>query len=172
MPALRHNFFSFVIPPRLVGQLKYAMQNDLVITRSVLIHADPFRVWQIITSQHGSAHHGYNYEVQTDWQPGSPISWYDGLHEMQRKGYIMDFEPVRTLKFSKFDVHAGEADDPANYIHATYEVKPLAGKTELVITLSNFNGSDIRAEMAAQDLDLHVIPALQAISEGEIAASY
>ena len=53
-----------------------------------------------------------------------------------------------------------------------YEIKPLAGKTELLITLSNFGGNSMQAELAAQDLDLHVLPALHAINEGEIAASY
>jgi hypothetical protein len=148
------------------------MANDLIVTRSVIINADPFRVWQILTSAHGSAHHGYEYEVRTDWKVGSPIFWHDSMQEKQRKGFILEFEPVRVLKFSKFDMYAGEIDDPESYIHATYEVKPVAGKTELVVTLSNFRGSNIRAELAAQDLDLHVIPALQAISEGEVAASY
>ena len=86
--------------------------NDLIVTRTILLHADPFRVWQILTSPHGSAHHGYVYEVRTDWQKGSPIYWYDSMHEKQRKGFVLEFQPVRSLKFSKFDLYAGEVDDP------------------------------------------------------------
>jgi hypothetical protein len=148
------------------------MASDLIITRTILLQADSFRVWQILTGNHSSAHHGYEYDVQTDWQVGSLISWYDGMLEKQRKGYVLVFEPVRMLKFSKFDLHTGEVDNPENYVHVTYELIPRSGKTELQITLSNFGGNEVRAELAAQDMDLHVLPALHAISEGEVTANY
>ncbi|ASZ12517.1 hypothetical protein CK934_16910 [Chitinophaga sp. MD30] len=51
----------------------------------------------------------------------------------------MTFVPEQLLSFSYLSSWSGLPDEPANYLQVTYEVRDLAGATQLTITQSNYN---------------------------------
>lgn len=141
--------------------------KDFVVTRSLLLDADVSRVWEVLTSPMLTKQYMFNCEVCSDWLIGRTIEWrgeYQG-QEIYQKGEILELIPRQVLKYTTFDPYSGAEDIPENYIHVTYKLVAVNDKTELLTTLSNFGGDDVRAEYAAQAWDFEVLPKLKVLAE-------
>jgi uncharacterized protein YndB with AHSA1/START domain len=146
--------------------------NDLVVTRSILLDAGPAKVWHVLTSAEVTKDY-MRAEAVSDWKKGSLISWHrEHNKQLVYHGRILDIEPMKLLRFTRFDLHAGHEDHPDNYTHICYRLVPRFGKTELVTTLSNFGGNEMRADMAAEEWDFNILPKIKSLSEEPLAAHY
>lgn len=146
------------------------MGRDLVVTRSVLLNARPERVWEILTHPHASGLTVFNCNLMSDWQEGSDIH-YTGTYQKQDidfHGRVIQVIPGKTLRFTLFDPHAGNEGYPENYIHVSYTLLPRQGVTGLQVSLSNFNGNEMRAQVAAEEWDFNVLPGLKSITEAQV----
>lgn len=150
------------------------MVNDLIVTRSILLHADTARVWKILTDPDMVRQYMYNCEVCTDWREGSEITWAgnDQDREIRYKGQIIEVVPGRKFSYTTFDMHSGAENHPSSYIHVSYVLIPRNGLTELLVTLSNFGGDDTRAEQAAASFDFEVLPKLKSLTEANQFVSH
>lgn len=113
------------------------------------VAAPASEVWHAMTDPETIAKYFFGSQVQTNWQPGSPIVWkgeYDGEH-YEDKGKILDVEPSRLLRVTHFSPMTGLPDKPENYHTLTYELTERGGTTHVSLTQAN-NGSEAEAERA------------------------
>jgi uncharacterized protein YndB with AHSA1/START domain len=143
------------------------MRNDLVVTRSITLNADPVKVWEILTHPEHFNLYMFNCKMESDWKPGSTITWRGTFQNksIEFDGVVLDVIPGRLLKFTAFDPHGGNEGYPQNYIHVCYTIIPKPAGTELQVNLSNFNSDEMRAQIAAEEFDFNVFPQIRSLAE-------
>ena len=120
---------------------------DYVATAKTEISASPTQVWAVLTDPEQIKKFMFGADVETDWQPGSPIIWkgvYEGK-EYEDKGEILAVEPGRLLKVTHYSPLSGQPDTPENYHTLTYELEESGTTTRLSLSQDN-NASEEEAE--------------------------
>jgi uncharacterized protein YndB with AHSA1/START domain len=100
------------------------------------VDATPERVWQALTDPDEIAQYMFGSRVETDWQPGSPITWsgeYDG-RPYQDKGEVLEAVPGKRLAVTHYSALGGDADVPENYHTVRYELVATGNGTTLTLT--------------------------------------
>jgi uncharacterized protein YndB with AHSA1/START domain len=118
-----------------------------VATAETEIDASPDQVWSALTDPEQIKQYMFGSQVETDWQPGSPIVWkgeYEGK-QYEDKGEIVEIEPERRLKVTHFSPLGGQEDVPENYHTLLYELEARDGKTRVSLSQDN-NPSEEAAE--------------------------
>ena len=75
-----------------------------VATAETDIDAPRSQVWRALTDPDEIQKYMFGSKVETDWKPGSPITWkgeYDGK-KYEDKGEILEVEHERRLKLTHF----------------------------------------------------------------------
>lgn len=109
------------------------------VTASVEISASPAQVWNALTDPELIRQYFFGTEVETDWQPGSPITWsgeYDGK-TYRDKGEIVDVVPEERLVVTHYSPLSGEEDRPENYHRVTYRLQDEGDKTRVTLEQDN-----------------------------------
>jgi uncharacterized protein YndB with AHSA1/START domain len=122
---------------------------NLVATAQIDIAATTSQVWNALTDPAQIKRYLFGTEVESDWQPGSPIIWrgeYQGK-AFQDKGEILENEPYHRLTLTHFSPLSGLPDQPENYHTVTYELVDHGGTTHLSLRQDN-NGDEAEAEHA------------------------
>ena len=107
-----------------------------IATARVEIHAAPDRVWQALTDPAQIAEYMMGSRVETDWQPGSTITWngeWDG-HSYQDKGEVLQVEAGRLLEVTHYSPMSGQDDVPENYHTVRYELGSFGEVTTVDLT--------------------------------------
>lgn len=123
---------------------------NLIATAEIDVAATPAQVWAALTDPAQIKKYFLGAEVETDWRPGSPITWkgeYQG-NAYEDKGTIIEFEPDRRLQVTHFSPMSGQPDEPENYHTLTYELEQRGGYTNVVLTQDR-NASQAEAEHAS-----------------------
>ena len=121
--------------------------STYVATAECEIEASPEDVWRGLTDPEAIREFMFGSEVQTDWKPGSPITWkgeYEGK-SYEDKGEIVTVEPGRLLEVTHFSPLSGQEDKPENYHRVRYELQAADGRTRVRLTQDN-SGSAEEAE--------------------------
>ena len=111
------------------------------------IHAARSKVWHALTDPDEIRKYMFGSKVETDWKPGSRITWkgeYDG-RKYEDKGEILEVEHERRLKLTHFSPLSGEDDAPENYHTLVYELEENDGQTHVSLSQDN-NRSEEAAE--------------------------
>lgn len=106
-----------------------------VATAHTEISASADRVWQAMTDPDQIAQYMMGSRVETDWQPGSPITWsgeWQG-RPYQDKGEVLQVVPGSLLEVTHYSPMTGE-DVPENYHRVRYELVPGDSGTEVSLT--------------------------------------
>lgn len=139
---------------------------NIVATAETDISASPVRVWSALTDPAQIKRYMFGSQVETDWKPGSPITWngeYQGT-TYQDKGEVIEVEPQRRLVVTHFSPMSGQPDVPENYHTLTYVLEPRGEGTHLSLSQDN-NASE---EEAAHSRDnwAAMLSALKNVVEG------
>ena len=121
--------------------------TGLVADAEIEIAAPASAVWEALTDPESIKEYFLGATVETDWKPGSPITWsgeYNGK-PFQDKGTIIDAQPERLLVLTHFSPMTGQPDLPENYHTITYQLAERDGTTNLSLRQDN-NGSDEEVE--------------------------
>ena len=108
----------------------YAAQMTETVRAQVEINASRHQVWTALTDPELIRQYFFGSEVETTWEPGSPITWsgeYDG-NRYQDKGEVVEIVPGERMVVTHFSPLSGQEDVPENYHRLTYE---LDGEGEL-----------------------------------------
>ena len=115
------------------------MANDRSVTARLLIQAPAAKIWAALINPELIKIYMGELEVVSDWHPGGPIVW-EGLWQglpYRDHGQILEFEPLRRLKYTHFSPASGLPDRPENYHVLTYSLISRGGSTELVLLNEN-----------------------------------
>ena len=118
-----------------------------VATAEAEIDAPPSMVWHALTDPDQIQKYMFGSRVETDWKPGSPITWkgeYEGT-KYEDKGEVLEVEPERLRKLTHFSSLSGEEDAPENYHTLVYELEETDGQTHVSLSQDN-NRSEEAAE--------------------------
>lgn len=118
-----------------------------VATAETDIDATRSEVWRALTDPDEIQKYMFGSKVETDWKPGSRITWkgeYEG-QKYEDRGEILEVEPERRLKLTHFSPLGGEEDAPENYHTLIYELEERDGKTRVSLSQDN-NKSEEAAE--------------------------
>ncbi|HZO68559.1 MAG: SRPBCC domain-containing protein [Kribbellaceae bacterium] len=126
-----------------------------VATAETDINGSPALVWAALTDPEQIKEYMFGSQVETDWQPGSPIVW-NGEWEgkpYQDKGEVLEVEPERRLKVTHFSPLTGQDDVPENYHTLSYELTANEGGTHVSLSQDN-NGSEEEAEHSRSNWEM------------------
>jgi uncharacterized protein YndB with AHSA1/START domain len=124
--------------------------TNLIANAEIDIAATPKQVWRALTDPALIKQYFMGAEVETDWKPGSPITWrgeYQG-QSYEDKGEIVDVEPEERLQHTHFSPMSGQPDEPDNYHTLTYRLSQHGTSTRVVLTQDN-NGTEEEAERSS-----------------------
>ena len=141
------------------------MNKEKSIKRVLTLNAIPENVWDTLTNPQKTKIFMFNCEAHSEWKVGSKIIWKGNFngYESVEKGIILKFLKNKCLKYSSIDPNFGIEDIPENYLHITYDLKEVNGKTELTTTIENFNDDPERISHVAKGWDNIVLPAIEKI---------
>jgi uncharacterized protein YndB with AHSA1/START domain len=117
---------------------------DHVASAAIEIDAPPGEVWTALTDPEQIKTYMFGSQVETDWQPGSPIVWngeYEGK-KYEDKGEIVEIERERRLKVTHFSPLSGEEDVPENYHTVLYELEKDGEQTRVSLTQDNNSSAE------------------------------
>jgi uncharacterized protein YndB with AHSA1/START domain len=108
------------------------------------IRAPRSKVWRALTDPDEIQKYMFGSKVETDWKPGSRITWrgeYEG-RRYEDKGEILEVERERRLKLTHFSALSGDEDVPENYHTLVYELEEDDGKTHVSLSQDNNKSED------------------------------
>jgi len=109
------------------------------VTAEVEISASPGQVWNALTDPDLIRKYFFGTEVETTWEPGTPITWsgeYDG-HEYRDKGEVLEVVPEERLVVTHFSPMTGQEDVPENYHRITYQLDDEGESTHVTLEQDN-----------------------------------
>ena len=110
-----------------------------IVSASVEISASPGQVWHAITDPDLIKQYFFGTEVESDFEPGSSITWsgeYDG-HRYRDHGEVLEAEPEKRLVVTHFSPTSGQDDVPENYHRVTYELEDEGDSTRVTLEQDN-----------------------------------
>lgn len=109
------------------------------VSASVEISASPGQVWQALTEPDLIREYFVGTQVETTWEPGSPITWsgeYDG-RSYEDKGEVVEVVPEERLVVTHFSPLSGQEDRPENYHRLTYRLSDEGDATQVTLEQDN-----------------------------------
>jgi uncharacterized protein YndB with AHSA1/START domain len=108
------------------------------------INAPPAAVWKALTNASSLKQFFFGSDIVTDWRIGSPIrfrgDWKGKPYE--DKGTIQSFDVDRRLAFTHWSPLSKLEDKPENYHIVSFDLRPVSGGTEVVLTQTNQSDSE------------------------------
>ena len=138
-----------------------------VATAETENHAPRSRVWRALTDPGEIQKYMFGSKVETDWKPGSRITWkgeYEGK-KYEDKGEILEVDNERRLALTHFSPLSGEEDVPENYHTLVYELEESDGKTHVSLSQDN-NKSEAAAEHSRANWE-RMLSGLKEVVEAE-----
>lgn len=129
-----------------------------IATADVDISASPGQVWHALTDSDLIREYLFGAEVDTTWEPGTPIRWrgeYEGK-TFEDKGEVVECVPEQKLTVTHFSPLSGQEDKPENYHTLTYELIDRGDRTHVHLEQDNNPDASTAAESEANwDTVLH-----------------
>lgn len=122
------------------------------INNTIIINAKPAKVWEALTNPILMAKWMAETEIEiiTDWQVGNPITIQGDLHGIpfENNGYVLKFEPERTLRYSHLSSLSNLPDKMESYSIIEFTLQPKGNQTNFTLTLCNFPTETIYRHLA------------------------
>ncbi|MDP9205735.1 MAG: SRPBCC domain-containing protein [Gemmatimonadota bacterium] len=109
-----------------------------------IVNAAPAAVWKALTTVSTLKQFFFGADISTDWTVGSPIRFRGNWKgkPFEDKGDIQAFDAGKRLSFTHWSPLSGMEDRPENYHIVTFELRPAADGTEVVLTQTNQNDAE------------------------------
>jgi len=116
------------------------------------IAAKPAEVWDALVDPAAIAIYMFGADVDTDWRPGSSITWsgeFDGK-PYEDKGQIINVVENERLTMTHYSPLMGKPDSAENYHTVDYQLEEIADGTRVMLEQDN-NESEEEAERFGQN---------------------
>jgi len=117
-----------------------AAKNELMVKKTISIHASAVKVWETLTRPELIKQWLYGTETISDWKVGSPIIFtgnWQGV-EYKDKGTILGFTVEKIFRYDYWSGFSGLPDSPENYSIIAFALAQIDNSTILTLTQSNF----------------------------------
>jgi uncharacterized protein YndB with AHSA1/START domain len=147
------------------------MKNK-TLKKKIRINAPVNEVWHVITSPNTICQYLFDANVETDWQQGSPISYYGTWEgkEYRDKGTILDIEENKLLRHTHWSELSGKPDAPEYYYKVTYELE-AKGDDKTLLTLSQSGPMNEEAYEHSSKMWEQALEKLKEVAEKEAVHS-
>jgi uncharacterized protein YndB with AHSA1/START domain len=142
------------------------MRNGLIASATVVVDATKERVWRALVTPEEIAEYMFGARVQSDWLPGSAITWsgeWQG-RSYADKGVIRELIPGELLRFTHYSPRSGLPDKPDSY--HTVAISLSGDGDGTVVTLTQDNNRDEAARRESQHNWEQMLTGLKALIEG------
>jgi uncharacterized protein YndB with AHSA1/START domain len=142
------------------------MSKGLIAKATVVVDADRERVWHALVTPEEIAEYMFGARVQSDWVPGSAITWsgeWQGKPYAD-KGVIREVIPGELLRFTHYSPLSGAPDRPEHY--HTVAISLSGDGDGTVVTLTQDNNRDDAAREESQQNWERMLSGLKATVEG------
>ncbi len=122
------------------------MSKGITLKIEFKINAPLEKVWDALTNPVLIKQYFFGTDLDTSWKVGEPI-FFRGAWEgvsYEDKGIVLEFEPLKSLKYNYLSSMSGAEDLPENYQNITYAVAALNGETLLTITQDGHESEEKR----------------------------
>ena len=102
---------------------------------SIAIKAPVAKVWEHLTRPELVKKYFFGTEIETNWEPGSPIYWrgtWEGK-TYEDKGKVLEFRPYFHLSYLYWSSFSGQPDREENYQAIAYYLRSEEGGTVLTV---------------------------------------
>lgn len=119
----------------------------IVATAEITIAASATTMWAALTDPAQIKQDMFGSTVETDWRPGSPITWSGECNgqRYEAKGEIITVEPPRRLLVTHFSPMSGADDVPENYHRLSDTLTPTEHDTHVQLSQDNNPDRDAAA---------------------------
>ncbi|MCZ6829832.1 MAG: SRPBCC family protein [Gammaproteobacteria bacterium] len=108
----------------------------------IYIQAPPEAVWQGLTSAEFTRRYFHQTEIESDWQPGSEVIYYNADRSIAVKGEVLEVEYPRLLSFTWHVQYNPEAQaEGATRVRFTLEA--VEGATKLTLIHDQFVANSV-----------------------------
>jgi uncharacterized protein YndB with AHSA1/START domain len=143
------------------------MMTGIIATADIEISAPRERVWEALTDPDKIAKYMFGATVETDWRPGSSITWsgeWEGK-PYRDKGKILENDPPQRLVVTHFSPLTGQEDRPENYHTVAYELIDRDGSTRVELNQDN-NGDQDEADRASANWTIMLTGLKETVEKG------
>jgi uncharacterized protein YndB with AHSA1/START domain len=115
------------------------MSERLVAKATITIDAPVSKVWNALVRPEMIRRYMFGTRVVTDWKEGSRISWrgtWSGKR-YEDKGMVLEFKPLRMMRYSHYSPLTGLPDLPENYHTVTIKLSEKGARTVLSLSQDN-----------------------------------
>tara|TARA_R110002072_G_scaffold104099_3_gene228436 strand:- start:8694 stop:9128 length:435 start_codon:yes stop_codon:yes gene_type:complete len=108
----------------------------------IFIHASLEQVWIGITSPEFTRQYFHNTDIESDWQAGSPVTFYNQDKSIAVAGEVIEARPSEFLRYS-WHVRYNPAATQEKPSRVTFELETKNDATKLTVTHDEFPDNSV-----------------------------
>lgn len=115
--------------------------NDRFVYVS-FIATTPEKLWRALTDGEFTRQYFFDRRVESDWRPGSPVTYWIDEKEKDVTGEVLAADPPRKLSFTW-----GKADvAPERRSRVTFEIQPMGPVVKLTVLHEQLQPGDLEQD--------------------------
>lgn len=103
----------------------------------IYIQAAPEAVWEGLTSAEFTRRYFHGTDIESDWQPGSEVIYYNPDRSIAVKGEVLEADYPRVLSFT-WHVHYNPEAQAEGATRVRFTLEPVEGATKLTLVHDRF----------------------------------
>lgn len=121
-------------------------QNHVYV---IYIQASPEQVWAGLTSAEFTRRYFHHTDIESDWQPGSEVVYYNADRSIAVKGEVLEADYPRRLSFT-WHVHYDATAFEEGPTRVCFTLEPVEDATRLTLLHDQFVENSVLIEGIAQ----------------------
>ncbi len=111
------------------------------------IATTPERLWHALTRGEFTKRYWFNRRIDSDWQPGSPLRFYDGDGDtVTDEGQVLASDPPRLLSYTFSPVgYPPSGTLEGGHTRVTFTIEPFEGVVKLTLVHDELASDEVAA---------------------------
>ena len=117
-------------------------KSELKFVYVTYIATTPERLWEALTSGAFTEQYFFQRRVESDWQVGSPVTFWIGEREKDISGVVLRTDKPRVLSYT----FVGPGDTKPEPSRVTFELKAMGPTVRLTLLHEGLSDADFEAD--------------------------